>query len=174
VHLVTSVHFVPLLATALNQSSLLSLLHAYFAHSLAEYVGRGRPPVDIASFFATTDGAINVPGEGATTTLETYGVVGAKSIANAWLPLVQSVLVHPDDHMKKVIRTLAHFSAQYGHARAGFMSKDINCADARLPGIEILDGTLFLRVAELTMEHNGYVREGKPEREWSLEGFFDT
>jgi hypothetical protein len=42
-----------------------------------------------------------------------------------------------------------------------------------LAGAEYLDGTVFLRAAELTAERLGRVREGEHAEFWDLKGFFE-
>ena len=91
----------------------------------------------------------------------------------AWLSLLQSTLMHPDDHVPKCQRSLAHFAALFGSRQQGAFKALAEVADpnARLEGAELLDGTLFLRVAGLTAERVGWMREGQENGGWDFEGF---
>ncbi|KAJ7806036.1 hypothetical protein B0H14DRAFT_2877127 [Mycena olivaceomarginata] len=74
--------------------------------------------------------------------------------------VIQSALVHPDDHLSKVQRTLAHYGSLYGNIAAG------EFRGTELQDSELIDGTLFVRTAALTMEWMGRIREGEPARLW--------
>jgi hypothetical protein len=173
-HLVTSSLFVPSLASAVKPSSQLALLHAYFAMTLTEYVGRGRPAIGLESFYHNTTTDILPPEHTEPITAETFGAQGVKTAPNPWLALMQSVLGHPDDHTPKIQRALAHYAKLFSHRQAGYFSKVLEDADEKLPGLELLDSTLFVRVAGLTMSRMGWVREGQPEGGWDRDGFFSA
>ncbi|EIN04426.1 hypothetical protein PUNSTDRAFT_108165 [Punctularia strigosozonata HHB-11173 SS5] len=173
-HLVTSSLFIPSLVLALKPASQLALLHAYFATVLTEYVGRGRPALGLESFYHNTSTDILPPEQKEPITAQTFGARGVKTVPNPWLPLIQSVLGHPDDHVPKIQRALAHYATLYSHRYPGYFSKALEDADEKLPGLELLDSTLFVRVAGLTMDRVGWVREGQPEGGWDMAGFFDV
>ncbi|EIN04883.1 hypothetical protein PUNSTDRAFT_75682 [Punctularia strigosozonata HHB-11173 SS5] len=173
-HLVTTSLFVPSLARAVKLSSQLALLHVYFATSLAHYVGRGRPAIDIGNFYDNTSRGVLPLELREPVSLEKYGARGVKIVSNPWLPLIQSALWHPDDHIPKVQRTLAHYARLYGHRHSGHFSGLLADADDKLPSLEKLDSTLFLRVAGLTMSRLGWMREGQPAGAWDRHGFFDA
>jgi hypothetical protein len=83
---------------------------------------------------------------------------------NPWTQLIQSALVHPDDHLCKVIRTLAHYATVYGAVAPGTFRM------TELQDSELIDGTLFIRAAGLTMMKMGRVREGEKDRYWTNDG----
>lgn len=85
----------------------------------------------------------------------------AGTAPNAWLGLVQGALVHTDDHFVKVQRTLLHFAQAYGGRAPGTFD------GAVLEGAEVLDGSLFVRVAQLTAER--MTAEGAF---WDFKGFY--
>ncbi|KAJ7697895.1 hypothetical protein B0H17DRAFT_927999, partial [Mycena rosella] len=64
-----------------------------------------------------------------------------------WLEIIQPALVHPDDHLCKVQRALAHYWSLYGDMAPGEF-KDTEAAG-------------------LTMERMGRVREGEKDRFWA-------
>ena len=89
---------------------------------------------------------------------------------NPWLGLVQSTLMHRDDHLCKLQRALAHFAALYGAVPRGHFAR----LGVELPGADALDGTLFARVAGLSMDRVGWMREGQEMREWDFDGFYHS
>ncbi|KAJ3536541.1 hypothetical protein NMY22_g5994 [Coprinellus aureogranulatus] len=88
---------------------------------------------------------------------------------------MQSTVAHPDEHTPKIQRALAHFAEVYGAETEKGRFKNM-----ALEGAEEIDGTLFLRVAGLTMGRNKWVREGEEVPEgpdflpigvWDFKGF---
>ena len=86
---------------------------------------------------------------------------------NPWLPIIQTTLVHPNEHLPKIQRALAHYAQVYGTVEAGTF------ADTELEGAELLDGSVFIRVAGETANKIGWMREGEEKQEWDFVGFFD-
>ncbi|KAL4062791.1 hypothetical protein V8B97DRAFT_2112267 [Scleroderma yunnanense] len=189
-HLMTSSLFLPsLLANISNVSSRRVLLLTYFTTALTFYIARGRPNLDLRGFYNDTEHFLHkVPG---TATSPIPGTLPNPSsdlaqAPNAWLPLIQSVLVHPNDHLCKVQRALAHYSSSYGGHRKGWI-KALSAPEARgvspaqlareeevedKVGLKELEGTLFLRVAMLTQNRIGWMREGESPRSWDALGLY--
>jgi hypothetical protein len=138
------------------------LLRAYFSRSLAAYISRGRPELSIRSFFSAPI-LTEFPGPAPRPTASAFPEPTSPFALtpNLWLQIIQSALVHPDDHLSKVQRTLAHYGSLYGNIAPGEFT------DTELQGSEVIDGTLFLRTAALTMEWMGRIREGEPARYWA-------
>ncbi|OBZ72836.1 hypothetical protein A0H81_07065 [Grifola frondosa] len=89
--------------------------------SLATWVSRGRPTLPIDSFYAAVSPSPVAPD--AHRTKPTKGTLTPEDPApNSWLPLIQSTLEHPDDHLCKLQRSLVHFAALYGTREAGYFS----------------------------------------------------
>ena len=86
---------------------------------------------------------------------------------NPWLPLVQSTLVHPDEHLCKLQRALLHYGEVFGGAPRGAFA-----GLAELEGAEVLDGSLFVRVAGLTADRLGWMREGQEKGSWDFDAFY--
>ncbi|KAG2072551.1 hypothetical protein BDR04DRAFT_1074096 [Suillus decipiens] len=192
IHLVTSTLFIPSLVTSLYQNphGQALLLRSHFAVSLARYLSRGRPTIDIAKFYKDTSGLLPssgldvIPGpqpSPSDNTLPDKTSPEART-PNPWLSIIQTTLVHPNERLCEVQRALAHFASLYGLRRQGWFthkkasiatdnskSKDV---EGNL-GLGELDGTLFLRVAMLTAHTLGWMREGKSEEGWSYEGFYE-
>ncbi|EMD35935.1 hypothetical protein CERSUDRAFT_124504 [Gelatoporia subvermispora B] len=171
-HLVTSVLYMPSLAAYLSPTSIAILLRSYFINSLGWWVARGRPALPLRDFYAAVghiptapDGTHVRPAEGALNRSETT--------PNAWLSLLQSTLMHPDDHVPKCQRTLAHYASLLGSTPQGTFAALAQDPDprARLEGAECLDGTLFARVAGLTADRVGWMREGQENGGWDFVGF---
>ncbi|KAG2048627.1 hypothetical protein BDR06DRAFT_895223 [Suillus hirtellus] len=192
-HLVTSTLFIPSLVTSLYQNPRAQalLLRSFFAVCLARYISRGRPTLDIAKFYRDTSrllpssGLDVIPGPQPSpfeNTLPDKNSPEART-PNPWLSIIQTALVHPNEHLCKVQRALAHFASLYGLRGQGWFTtrKQTSVAtdNSKLEDVERdmrlgkLDGTLFLRVAMLTAHTLGWMREGQPEEGWDYEGFYD-
>ncbi|KAG5333941.1 hypothetical protein C0989_004595 [Termitomyces sp. Mn162] len=169
-HLVTSSIFLPSYVAYLKPSSIEHLFRGYLLISLGWWISRGRPVLNISEFYASTtshplpSGAIPSPNKDTLRPTNPTKVV----TPNAWLPIIETSVVHPDDHLPKLQRALAHYATLYGTREMG--RKDF--AGTELEGAEKLDGTLFIRVAGLTAERLGRVREGQEAGKWDRKGFY--
>lgn len=164
-HLVTSVLFLHSFVPYLSGSSISTLLRAYFSASLLLYVARGRPALPIRDFFASTNALPRPPGP---TPTPRKDAVTSDPTVNPWFSILQSTLLHSDNHIAKIQRALAHFDCLWGTTPAGRF-KDLKGLD----GVEALDGTIFLRVAGLTQDRLGWMWEGEEKKGWDFQGFFD-
>jgi hypothetical protein len=188
-HLVTSSIFLPSLLACIDKfSSRRLLLLAYFTSALTYYVARGRPQLDVRSFYKNTENLLNeVPGpspEPASGTLPTP-TSGMAHTPNAWYPMIQTTIVHPNEHLCKAQRALAHHASLYGLRKQGWCvppeGRIVTAAQVAREeeaedkvGLQELDGTFFVRVAMLTQNRLGWMREGEPGGEWDFEGFYCT
>ncbi|KAG1869215.1 hypothetical protein C8R48DRAFT_597975 [Suillus tomentosus] len=192
-HLVTSTLFFPSLVTSLYQNPRAQalLLRSFFAVSLARYLSRGRPTLDIAKFYRDTSrllpssGLDVIPGPQPSPFEDTLPDKNSPEARtpNSWLSIIQTTLVHPNEHLCKVERALAHFASLYGLRGQGWFTTRKQASVAtdnskledveRDMGLGKLDGTLFLRVAMLTADTLGWMREGQREEGWDYEGFYD-
>lgn len=105
-----------------------------------------------------------------------------KLAPNTWLPVLQSTLLHPNEHLPKLQRALAHYALRYGSGsgyatRAGrrqgtkLDGTQLDGTQLELEGVEeVLDGTLFARIAGLTMRRLGWMREGERRGAWDFGG----
>ncbi|KZT67500.1 hypothetical protein DAEQUDRAFT_767051 [Daedalea quercina L-15889] len=151
-HVVTSSIFLPSFLAYLSPTSATVLLRTFLRTSLAWYVARGRPALPIREFYVGMDSSLAPKPEGSK--------LAAADTANPWLSVVQQALIHGDDHLPKTQRALAHFARVYGERAAGTFEG--------LDGAELLDGTLFVRVAEATRK-----RTDAPGCPWDFSGFFE-
>lgn len=175
-HLVTSALMTTTLINTLSLQSASLLLRVYFLFSLVVYIARGRPALPIGAFYAHTTPTPSPPdAKSVQPAPDTLPPAGAP---NPWLPILQTTLVHPNEHLCKAQRALAHFATVYGGAAPGaFAAVDAHAGEsadgAGLEGAAALDGTLFVRVAGLTADRLGWMREGEEKRIWDMVGFFD-
>ncbi|KAJ8595539.1 hypothetical protein M405DRAFT_338266 [Rhizopogon salebrosus TDB-379] len=146
-HLVTSSLFLPATLAYLSQDSQVTLLRSYFAFVLAWWISRGRPRPDIQGFLSANNSHHSSDGK-------------VPSEANSFLDIVRSGAVHPNEHVLKVQRSLAHFSSIYGTRPKGYFK------ETELEGAEMLDGSLFLMAARLSEEYMSHDPRG-----WSFGGF---
>lgn len=178
-HLVTSALFIPPYLNSLSPHSASVLLKTYFTISLVLYVARGRPSLPISAFYAGTS-ARPEPPSSSTSELQPAKdtLTPHRRAPNSWLPIIQTTLVHPDEHLCKLQRSLWHFADVYGGSPKGrFADADIGkLADDNADeiGLKDLDGTLFIRAAGLTADRMGWMKEGQEERSWDRLGFFKT
>ena len=172
-HLVTSSLFVPSIVAHIDSSSISVLLRFYLFVSSGYWIARGRPDLDIEGFFAAEDTAYPAPSGPLPTPNEKVLPNQSSPDAvnpNPWLPIIQTTIVHVDEHLGKLQRALAHWSILYGTRPAGLD----DFSKTELKGAELLDGTLFVRTAGLTAKRLGRVREGEmPLEFWDTSGFFD-
>lgn len=170
-HIVTSSLFLSEVFAEVSRPSQVTLLRGYFAACLGWFIGRGRPQLDIAGFFNNPDtlhptapGPQPTPHDGANPSPSAPEAV----TPNSWLPIIQSTLAHPDDHLCKLQRALSEYSTYFGLTPPGTF-KDTELKDA-----ELIDGTLFVRAAGLTLSVLGWVREGQAPGSWDTTGFFSA
>lgn len=106
---------------------------------------------------------------------------------NPWRTIIRAAMVHPEEHVVKTVRALSHYAQLWGARRrrgAGnawfFGGCKPGCEDGthvsernddaphvHLPGIEKLDETVFVRIAGMTMDRLGWMREGEKMGVWS-------
>lgn len=92
---------------------------------------------------------------------------------NPWYPILENALVHPNEHLCKVQRALAHWGTLYSHREAGFVMESLYKDGVDVdPNYAYLDGSVFLRVAWLTSAALGWVNRGeKNSEEWNYQAF---
>jgi len=184
-HLVTSPIFLPSLLARVRHSphSQILLLRSYMAVCLSWYIARGRPELDIPAFFTSSTATAYPLPVNSLPTPHKDALPGQDTpqarIPDPWFPLVQTTLVHPDEHLPKAVRALATWASKFGTTPAGTfagpsqVAMDKGAIKTELPGAEYLDGTLFVRVAGLTVARMGRVGQGEAAAEfWDRTGFY--
>ena len=163
-HLVTSSLFLRVFLERLSPEAQSMLLRSFLACALAVWVARGPPSINIRDFYERTSVDSTPPGPMPTPHKDT--LCPDALTPNAWLPILQSTFLHPDEHLVKLQRTLAEYARIYGDRPSGvFKGTELN-------GAELLDGTVFVRVAIQTMNRLGWMREGQERRPWDRTGFW--
>jgi len=187
-HLVTSSIFLPTTMAHLTPATSSLLLRSYFITSLVAWIARGRPVLPIAEFYASTTAWPSPPGpqpkpsektfreliasptDDPDKSQELWRAVSDTLTPNPWLAIMQTTLVHPNEHLCKLQRSLAHYANVLGETSAGTFAH--LGSEGGLDGVELLDGTLFIRAAGLSANRLGWMREGQPERGFDFNGFF--
>ena len=131
-HFITATTFLTSLIPLLSPCSQVVLLRSSFGMMLLWWIALGRPKLHVSEFFQES---ISYP---PTATPSTN--------TNPWLGVIQQALVHPDDHLPKLVRSLLHFADLYGSTSPGTFK------NTGLEGVENIDGTLFLKAVLLTLK----------------------
>ena len=80
-----------------------------------------------------------------------------------------NAVAHPDEHLAKAVRSFSTFATHWGGRPAGYYAGG---GEGGLEGREVLDGTLFVRAAGLTLDRLGWAHEsGKSLGRWDRDGF---
>ncbi|GAA6053389.1 hypothetical protein JCM3770_002300 [Rhodotorula araucariae] len=72
---------------------------------------------------------------------------------NPWMRVLASAVDHHDEHVTKVIRSLLYAATHFGTSQKGMFTSS-------LPGTELMDGSIFIRAAGLTLASVGWAHEG--------------
>ncbi|KIO26252.1 hypothetical protein M407DRAFT_24468 [Tulasnella calospora MUT 4182] len=172
-HLVTSSIFISSLITHLSFPSQSALLRAQVSVILGWWVSRGRPSIPIEDYYSREfdpssliPKALQVhPDKSAIGVGKSSGGTTTNLPSNMWLAIIESSINHPEEHLLKNQRSLAHFDHLYGKTPQGYFE-----GKTELEGAEMLDGTLFWRVALHTQKALGWVREGEPQGSFDRAG----
>ncbi|KAF5372179.1 hypothetical protein D9758_005082 [Tetrapyrgos nigripes] len=174
-HFATSSLFLSAIIPILPAASQEMLLRGFFAVIISWWILNGRPNLAISNFFSA-DTAHPTITSANTVQAHAHALPSPSSPLasnpNPWTSIVSQSLVHPDDHLIKLVRALVHYATLYGSRAAS--EKDF--LDTGLEGAEKIDGTLFIRAAGLTMDR---ILGQMPSREnlkeyvmyWDREGF---
>ena len=165
-HIVTSSVFNHSFVKVLTPASQSVLLRTWLSVIIAVWISRGRPAINIKNFYDCTPPHPQPPTL-FTVTPDAEAVDPNNLNPNPWISIVQTTLQHPNEHFPKFQRTLALYAAWYDTTEQG----NWKATENGLEGIELLDGTLFVRVAYLTANRLGWVREGQPKGEWDYNVF---
>jgi hypothetical protein len=134
------------------------LLRGYLAVALTYWVGHNRPSFTINDFFADDSRTLVLPPHSDPKPAD--DALDAPHLnQNPWFQILQSALNHPDEHLIKVQRTLAHYAALFG------TKPKASLAQTELPEAAGIDGSLFLRLASVTGQVKAWVREGEPSHD---------
>ncbi|KIO26253.1 hypothetical protein M407DRAFT_24469 [Tulasnella calospora MUT 4182] len=170
-HLVTSSIFIPSLITHLSFPSQSALLRAQLSVILGWWVSRGRPSIPLEDYYSLEFDPSSFIPKALQVHPDKSAIGVGKNIkttnlpSNMWFAIIESTLNHPEEHLLKNQRSLAHFDHLYGKTPQGYFEGKTD-----LEGAEMLDGTLFWRVALHTQKALGWVREGEPQGSFDRAG----
>lgn len=144
--------FLPCIIARLKPKSQELLLKSFVVSCLGWYIWGGKPSLNIEAFFAdtkTTKSLLSTPTSSQDSAPPSHnGLPTSSSISpNPWTEIIHLTVLHPDDHVPKLQRTLLHYAQLYGIREAGCFEKDVE-----LKGAERIDGSLFVRAANLTAD----------------------
>lgn len=76
-----------------------------------------------------------------------------KNGTNPWMKVLQSAVDHDDEHVTKVVRSLYFAASHFDTSPPGYFTSS-------LPGSQMMDGSIFIRAAGLTLASLGWAHEG--------------
>ena len=125
-HLVTSSLFNHSFVKILSPKSRVILLRTYFAVTCLVWVSRGRPIINIKNFYESTTPNPQPPNTD--TVKPDPETLDPKNLTpNAWLPILQTTLQHPNEHLPKFQRALSLYSTWYGTTEKGYWKDRAGC-----------------------------------------------
>lgn len=145
------------------------LLSTFRSATLQMWDKAGRPAIDINNFYQDKHTTPNPLPPGCIPLPHPSVLDPKHTTPNSFYRILQSAMMHPNPHVSKFQRALSLFSAWYGTMPPGSFTEDDFPSGEDAPiltGIDKLDGTLFIRVAGLTADKLGWVREGQSPGEW--------
>ncbi|KAG8970797.1 hypothetical protein FRC03_000014 [Tulasnella sp. 419] len=168
IHMVTSTLFVPSYLSQLSFPSQSALLRAQLSVILAYWVSRGRPQLPIVPYYNHTKDYMTFLPKALRDIHPSKDALpsGSADPSNIWPLIIESSLNHPEEHLIKAVRSLAHWARLYGTRERGYFDEN----RVHLSGVGELDGTLFERVALLSIKTLGWVREGEDAGSWDRVG----
>jgi len=175
-HLVTSAIFLLVLIIPSDNSpyplvplaSRLTLLKAYLATSAAWYIARGNTAFPIKEFYSATSDRLTAPP--AVPAPPSAPIKPLSAPGGPWGRIIANAVAHPNEHLPKVVRSLATFAVRWGNRPAGYYA-GAGGGEGGLEGREVLDGTLFVRAVGLTLDRLGWAHEsGKGLSTWDRDG----
>lgn len=160
-------------------ASRLLLVRAYVSVALVWFVQRPITTMEaftaaIPKLYAATDALLSPPAPahayapGAAPKRDFWSSEWMRTMpvgARSWPRLFASAASHPNEHLPKLVRSLGAADALYGRRPQGTYA-------GALKGSEVLDGTLFLRVALLSMERCGWAMDDTPKPQWDRDGYW--
>jgi hypothetical protein len=143
-HFVTSSRLLLPLARILDREAQNVFLEAWFTFMMAYWVKRGRPGLPLGDFFQH-----RLPG----LTFEVPSQATEGQVL--WSKVVPRILPHRDEHFLKIVLALFHHSNLYGQDGPGCFG------GGALASSDVVDSSLFSKVASLTLKHFGVIDASK-------------
>ena len=148
-------------------ASRLTLLRSYLATCAGWYISRGNIALPIKDFYNATSDRITAPPAVPAPPSAPRKPLSARG--GPWERIIVNAVAHPDEHLVKAVRSLSTFATRWGGRPTGYYAGG---GESGLEGRELLDGTLFVRAAGLTLDRLGWAHEsGKSLGSWDYDGF---
>ncbi len=148
-------------------ASRLTALKAYLATSAGWYISRGNAALPLKDFYSATSDRLTAPPAAVVPPEAPRKPLSAPG--GPWERIIMNTVAHPDEHLPKAVRSLATFATRWGGRPTGYYAGG---GENGLEDREVLDGTLFARVASLTLDRLGWAYEsGKGLDHWDHDGF---
>jgi hypothetical protein len=144
-------------------ASRLTLLKAYLATCAGWYISRGNVALPIKDFYHATSDRLTAPPAAPAPAPPSAPQTPLSARDGQWERIIVTAVAHPDDHLVKAVRSLSTFAARWGGRPAGYYAG--GGGEGGLEGREVLDGTLFVRAAGLTLDRIGSANE------WSFDNW---
>ena len=145
-------------------ASRLALLKAYLATCAGWYISRGNIALPIKDFYNATSDRLTAPPAAPAPPSAPLKPLSARG--NPWERIIMNGVAHPDGHLAKAVRSFSAFATRWGGRPTGYYAGG---GEGGLEGREVLDGTLFVRAAALTLDRLGWAHEsGKSLGDWDL------
>lgn len=159
--------FLPSLLPQLTITNRLKLLDAMWRTVFTYWVARGRP------VFYIEDTLYQSPADPVKPGTSQANSSDSSARPSAWYDIASAAAEHNDEHTTKALRSLVHFAEHLSHSPAGTFSLPSGIRGAlqgkeAFPGLELLDGTAFIRTAGQVLQNQGW--PGAEQENWDFEG----
>ena len=186
-HVLTSSIFLPSVLSLLpSRAHQVVFLQTYLVAACHTALARGRPHIDVGLIMDNTaspskgseeeakvgnpwcgliEASLDEPGQ---STLQRSPAIDLHRPPSPppLLTVSRSGISTPDSHTPKSLRTLLHL-ASLPHLSLAAPGQLPHTAGSTLPGIEALDGSVFVRIAGMVMEQQaGWGKAGGKRRDW--------
>jgi hypothetical protein len=165
--------FLPSLLPQLTIANRIKLLDAMWRTVFTYWVARGRPVLYIADtlYQSTAEPVKPCPSQESSQ--------DSSARPSAWYDIASAAAQHNDEHAMKALRSLTHPAEHLSHTPAGTFSLPSGIRDAVqgrevFPGLELLDGTAFIRTAGQLLQNQGWPGEEKENWDFNGPGYDET
>jgi hypothetical protein len=172
-HLVTSVLFLPSMFKVIREPiHRIRILRHFLGIVISLCIYRGMPKINCNLVMSYSEFP-EAPSRGEIPRSIVGDEVRCNTHVNPWPLIIQSILLAPDSHTIKTLRTLVYGNRLFGLASPGSMigAFDSNTGEETHPGSASVDGTLWVRCAGVLADTMGWVAEGeRAASDWDRSG----
>ncbi|KAF8573973.1 hypothetical protein K439DRAFT_1624685 [Ramaria rubella] len=148
------------------------ILRHLFAFAIALCVYRGRPEIG-CNVLMSYPLFPQAPSRGQIPHSIVSPEVKGNTFVNPWPMIIQSILLAPDSHTLKTLRTIIYGDRCFGVQPAGYLigAVDPKTGEETHPGTKLVDGTVWVRCAGVLADSMGWIAEGeKAALDWDRTG----